>query len=262
MWRILDVASDVSVPNTRVIVDVNTRCYIVGKKNIDYWAGSTIRHKYMVIPTTTVGETGTIGQVLEGAMAETSVYCFVHFTRRNPITEERSDYLSSYDIYFPSIFGYQDVPWDNEELFLTEPAWYPTVNGFPAGNIFATGGNYYRLQTETHIDGAGFLAAQSLKIENPIQTFDIKKSSSSYDPVTDSYSSTTTSDVSCFVEVMLKDYDFVTPGFEDVKAGDKAISVLESDVEIEPNDFIGDYRVLSVRDMGTWRTAHCRYENP
>ena len=235
--RVLEVAPTVVVPNTKVIVDAYSQTYIVGSRVLDYWRDTVIRHKYALIPTGVSGDLGDIGEILAGTPAETSVYAFPYFTRRESTSGDRSSNLSGYDLYFPDVYS------------------------LAAGDVFVSSGVYYRLDTDSALDGVGFLFAQVTKIESPIQSFDIKVSGTAYDPVTDSYSETTHAAIDCFVEPLIKDYEFVTPAFEKIEAGDKAISVLESDVAVESNDFIGGYRVLSTRDMGAWRICHCRFEN-
>jgi hypothetical protein len=134
----------------------------------------------------------------------------------------------------------------------------PNVFTFLRGNIFVADGKYYRMKTDTWIDGIGFTVSQVVKLEDAIQQFDITTKTGVYDPVTDSYAGTVIPDVSCFVEPMIKDYEFVTPAFSEIEAGDKAISTLEV---VKVNDMFGSFRILSVREFGGWRTCHCRFEN-
>jgi len=257
--RILEVAPDVVIPNTLVIMDSVSQPYIVADDNrnpwinseewnnnilfntgadtSDYWKGSVIRKKYPVMPTTTCGSLGTIGQLLSGSPEAESVFCYPYFTRRDSLAEEQSDFLGGYDLYFPNIYQ------------------------ISAGDIFNVGDVYYRVIMDNAVDGVGFLLAPAVKLETPAQTFDIEVSGSTYDPVTDSYSSSSYLSVDCFVEPLSEDYKFVTPAFEKVEAGDKAISVLKSDVEVQINNLIGGYRILSTRDEGSYITCHCRFEN-
>jgi len=235
MRRVLETLPEPLIPDSRVIVDVTGRIMIVGSRNIDYWQGEPIRYKYSTIPTTTLGSVGNIGAILEGTPSHLNVHGFPYFVRRELNDLQMSDHYSGYEIYVPKIFS------------------------FTRGNIYLVeDGTAYRYKTDTWIDGIGFCVGQAVKIEGALQSFDITTTGRDYDPVTDSYIETLVPDVACFVEPMSEDYDFVTPAFEEVKQGDKAISVLKSDVNVKVKDRIGPYIVVSVRDYGTWVTAHCR----
>jgi len=202
--RILETTSDTTIPMTKTIEDENSQIYITGSRTLDYWKAEVIRHKYALIPVEVSGDFGDIGQILNGHPAESGVYAFPYATRRESIPEDQSDALNGYDIYFPPVYD------------------------LTAGTIFVVSDTYYRLITDGALDGVGFLYAAAVKLDSPGQTMDIEVSGTTYDPVTDSYSSSSYPAIDCFVEPLSKDYEFVTPAFEKIEAGDKAISMLKS----------------------------------
>jgi len=234
--RILEVAPDITIPSTHVIEDSNSQIFIVGNPNTDFWANEVIRFKHSVVPTTENGSVGTIGEILAGTETDTDIYIHEFFVRRELHDEERSDYLSGYEIYFSQ------------------------VHSFVRGQVFKSSSDFYRLKTDTWIDGVGFSVAQAVKLESPIQTFNIQSNSTVYDPVDDDYTNTPLTDVDVFVEPLEQDYEFVSPSFSGIELGDKAISVLKSDApNMTVNDHIGGFRVISIRDMGDWITCQSRY---
>lgn len=233
--RILETPTTEIIPSERVIEDYTGKKFLVADQNPDYWNSEIIRFKYSTLPVTTMGSVGDIGETLAAAQADQQVYVYPYFVRREVDEKEESDYLSGYELYFSK------------------------TKFFSRGVIGKFGSAYYRLKTDTWLDGAGFAIAQAVKLESPLQTFDVKSNSSNYDPATDTYTPLTVPDIACFVEPLVQDYDFISPSFNSIEVGDLAISVLKSAVALEAGDFIGDNRILSVRDLGDWVTCHCRY---
>ena len=235
--RILETDPNQTIPAERVVVSPAGQIFLVADKNIDFWEGTPIRYKYPVLPIDGVGEMGMIGEYLAGAPAETTVYAYPYFVRREIDEQEMSDYLGGFELYFSK------------------------VHAFFRGTVLHLLGDYYRLKTDTWVEGAGFGMGQAVKLENPMQTVTYTSVTGDYDPATDSYPTTPAADTAVFVEPLRQDYEFVTPAFEKIQVGDKAISVLKSVGTIKVNDHFDDYRVLSLRDLGTYYTCQCRKEN-
>ena len=233
--RILEIAPDTVIPTTHVIISPDDEIFIVADRNADYWENELIRYKYPIVPITGNGSVGTIGEILGSTESDTDVYAHTFFVRRELYEVERSDFLSGYEIYFAN------------------------VHSFNRGDIANLGSEYYRLKTDTWIDGVGFSVVQAVKLESPIQSFNISSNSTVYDPVDDDYTVTPLTAVSTFVEPLEQDYEFVSPSFSEVEIGDKAISVLKSAApNLTVNDKIGTYRVISIRDHGNWVTCQSR----
>lgn len=236
--RILETLPTVTLPESRAVTSPAGQVFIAGYKNEDFWDGALIRNKYPVIPSRGVGIVGSAGEMLAVSIdMDYSVHSYPYFVRREILGQDQSDFLSGYEIYMPSpkFFVRGLVLWVNDE--------------------------FYRLKTDTWIDGAGFSVAQAVKLETPLQNMDIVLSGTDIDPVTDSYPSTRLQNVKVFIESLLTNYDFVTPTFTGIEAGDKAISFLSNDVPgIKVNDQIGDYRIISLRE--TSATAQAFRQSP
>lgn len=232
--RILETPPAEVIPALRIIQTPSSEKFIVAALNYDYWFNEVIRHKYPILPVDAVGELGSIGQLLVATPADAAVYTYPYFARREIDEAERSDYLSGYELYFAS------------------------VKHFVRGSVLTLGTQTFRLKTDTWIDGAGFSVAQAILLESPFQTFDIESQKEIYNPTTDTYAKVDVPAVSCFVEPLKQDYEFVSPAFTPIEEGDKAISLLKTSATVGVNDLIGTYRVLSFRDFGTWITCQCR----
>lgn len=231
--RILETPVSETIPANRVIVTPAGEKFIVADINIDFWNGTAIRYKYPILPVDTMGSVGTVEQTLSGTQSDKAVYAYPYFVRREVDEMESSDFLSGYEISFPK------------------------NKSFASGSILKFGTRYYRLKTETWADGAGFVVAQAVLLEDPLQVRTVSSHSPNYDPNTDSYPAVTKA-VLCFVEPLRQNYEFATPAFADIRAGDRAISILESAAVLKAGDSIETYQVISYRDLGTWRTYQCR----
>ena len=232
--RILETPRDQVIPAARVIEAASGEKFVVADVNVDYWDGEIIRYKYPTYPSDSVGSVGTIGQTLAGTQPDTTVYAYPFFVGREADAEERSDYLSRFELYFSR------------------------ARAYTRGEVLLIDGHYYRLKSDTTVDGAGFAVAFGIKLENPVQVFTIIGSGTVYDSTIDGYVTTTTTGVACFVEPLMQDYEFVTPSFTKIEAGDLAISVLKSSLTVAVNDWIGTYKVLSIRDAADYVICQCR----
>lgn len=232
--RILETPVSEVMPLTRTVASPSGQKYIVANVNVDYWQGEAIRHKYSTLPVTNVGAVGTIGATLEDLQPDLEVYAYPFFVRREIDDEEMSDYLSGYELYFAN------------------------TKTFYRGDILTLGSDYYRLKTDTWIDGAGYSVAQAVKLELPVQNFDIDDRDGVYDPVNDTHGSTAILAVKCFIEPLNQDYEFVSPSFQSIEVGDVAISISKANATLNVDDRIGKYKVLSVRDFSDWATYQCR----
>lgn len=233
--RILETPISEMIPAGRVISGPEGIKYIVANQSVDYWNGSPIRHKYSILPTTTIGAVGNIGETLAGVQPDKEVYTYTYFVRREISEGESSDYLSGYEIYFPS------------------------VKFFTRGMIVKVGNDFYRLKTDTWVDGAGYCVAQALRLESPMVIMTIEhKDTGGYDAASDTFSTEVITSVLAFVEPLIHDFEFISPSFSKVEVGDVAISILKSSAVLEPGDLAGGYKVLAVRDLGDYSIYQCR----
>ncbi len=232
--RILETEFGTSIPAGRVVISPAAEKYIVANKNIDFWGGSAVRAKYPILPVSVMGSVGSVSEVLADSIADEAVYCYPFFARRIPNDKERSDYFTGYELYFSS-----------EKTFIRS-------------DIVVLGGDHYRLTTDTWIDSAGYSVAQSVKLEDPMQDLDFV-GNSAYNPVTDTYTLTTISDVTCLVEYIELDYVHEALGYKKLEVGDRAISFLKSEVaSCAVGDSIGDYEIMSVDSNTSHWQVHGR----
>lgn len=232
--RILETPIDQVMPESYVVVTPSGQDLIVAERNVDYWGGNPIRFKYSTLPVDVIGHVGNIGEVLADTPEFPDVYCYPYFSRRETDNEERADFLPGYVLYFPK------------------------TRVFNRSLIFTDDNKFYRLRTDTWVDGAGFSSAQAILIEDPKQVHTVDLRKGSYDPVNNVYSPVVKDDVTVFVEDMSDAFEFENISAKKVEVGDRAVSVLKSAADIEVNDVIGPWKVLALKDHGTYKTAHCR----
>lgn len=235
--RILETPVAEVIPTERVVISPAGEKFLVADVNIDFWRGTAVRYKYPILPVDVMGSVGTIGETLAGTQSDQHVYAYPYFVRRESDEEEQSDFFSGYEVSFTR------------------------QKDFERSSVLSLDGRYYRLKTDSWVDGAGFRVAQAVLLEDPMQTLSAVVNGTVYDSVTDSYTAASAVDVDCFVEPLRVDYEFVSPAFVDIKQGDKAISILKTDLTVKVNDAIGAFKVLSVRDKETWWTCHGRNIN-
>ena len=233
--RVLEVAPDIRIPSGRVVASYTGQNYIVADKNVDFWRGEEIRHKYPILPPDGAGIVGSIGQILSGAPEYHSVYVYPYYVRRDVDESTISDYYSGIELYFPNVFT------------------------FKAGQILELNGVHYRLRSDSWIDGAGFGVCLAIKLPDAVQLLDIVGNSGGYDPVSDVETGASYPGVKCFVEPATKDYERLSPSYAKIEAGDLAVSVLKADVELKVGFKIGLHKIIGIRAFDSYITAHCRY---
>ncbi len=231
--RILDTSSDTVIPTEREVFS-GGRVYVVAEGNSDFFKDEIIRVKYPVLPVVGTFYIRSIAQVLSGSGGIDSAYVAPMYIRRT-IFDDQSEYGGGYIIYGSS---------------------YYYMN---AGVIVGDGVKFFVVRENSRIDEAGFGAAEATELDDPVKLVDVTLSSGVYDPVTDTYGTTTVSDVPVFIEHYTLDFENVALGFEDISPGDKALSILKSDVAaITGGDRVGNFIVKSVCDRGDFWTLHGR----
>lgn len=230
--RIIETPPDQIVPEERILQLPSGQIFIVGHGSEDYWDTKVIRIKYPALPTDTKGSYGTIGSILaEEELKE--LFVVPHFVRRDTDEKVRSDYLASYQLQFSS---------------------FNTMN---KGEVLVWKGKYFRVRMDSSIDTAGFGISESLLLEDPVSTITVTPEGA-FDPVTETMSGGEPKEIKVFTEEIGEDYIHEHPAFTKPKAGDKAISVLKSDMVPTIGTDLGEYKVLSIEDRGDFTTCHCR----
>jgi len=231
--RILDVAPGIVMPNQRLVTTAG-QVYIVADANLDFFHGETIREKYPILPVDNQYTLCTVGQLLAGSGGTTGVYVSPSYFRRLTF-EDQSEYSAGFSLYLSSYYQ------------------------IPAGGVVYGNGEYYRTREISRIDSIGLGVAEAAELVDPVSAVTIQMYSQSHDPVLDSYPALTpVTNVPVLTEHISLDFQHESLGFTEVRAGDKAISILKSAADVNINDLIGKYKVLSKTDLDTWNTCHCR----
>jgi hypothetical protein len=233
--RILEVAPDVVIPAKRSIKESNTsQVYIVAGASTDLFRGQSIRTKYPVTPAHGLFDYGTIGQFLANTGFSTDLYADLNYIRRF-ITEDKSSTEGGYEMLFGSSY------------YLVR------------GTVVRTGGRYYMATQDSRVEHSGFEIVEAVELRDPIKTQNIVIQGTTYNPTTDSYNSTTVSNATTFVTEGVLDFDHEALGFIPIEAGDKTISVLKTTAStLSVGSTIGNYKVLSKVDRGTYFSTHAR----
>lgn len=233
--RILETPVSEVPPLSRTVITPDGGSIFLSLAHKDYWMGNLVRLKYSTIPVTFEGHSGTIGAVLDEDLSVSKLYCYPYFVRRELDTEERSDYLSGFEIYFP-----------------------PNIS-LDRGTIITAGRTYYLLKTDTWLDGVGFSVSQAIKLENPVQEIEIvTENENNFDPITETYTNNLPVNVKAFVMDMTDEYMFIHPSRIKPEIGDIAVSTVNTVYTLNVGDKLLDKTVLSVKDFGLYSTAHCR----
>lgn len=234
--RVLSVAENVNIPTRRTIQSFSGTTFLVGEVEEDYFFDEVVRKKYPVIPVGTQAVIRTVAEVLAGTGGSTDVYIKLDFMDTTKLLQETSD---KHLVGLVTISSYEDVSHDQ---------------------VLLDGSKYYRVLSDSYVDGAGFQVAPVLRIGQPLYTVTYTTKSATYNPVTDTHSTVAITNVPIFMERALEEFDFTRLDFAKIEPGDKLIHVLKADVTTAS---VGDsmshgYEVIHVVDDNlTWK-LHCR----
>lgn len=230
--RILELQPSYNMFSNRVIV-AGADTYIVGTGNDDYWKGNVIRVKYPLLPVGATSKVASVLQILTSAIPSRTVYAHPTFTKDISLEKQESDLYSNFTIFFSS------------------------AESVVKGQILIHGTtNYYRVRNVPFVDNAGFLVADTVFVESPVQTLNFS-STGGYDPATDTIAVASTTSITAFVEEAYLHFDNTSERFSEIKPGDKAISIKPVTTP-KAGDKIGAYNILSIDTVNTVSVCHCR----
>lgn len=228
--RILETAPNVTIPSNNVVAR-GSEYFIVGHKNVDQWRGTDIRFKYPILKTLYTAKVCSIFQIITNALPSRTVYGRPSFARDLSLELQESELQSTFSFFFPK------------------------TESVSKGQIVVYNSNeYYRVRGVPYVDNAGFLVADVVQIESPVQSLSFA-STGGYDPTTDVIAVASTTTVTSFVEEAYLFYDNTSERFEEIKPGDKCITCKPATTP-KTGDTIGGYRILAV-DPGTSAVSHC-----
>lgn len=236
--RVISLAPEITPPAHSCILALN-QLLLLGGENPDEWAGSAIRRAYWTKRITDSFRVRTPAQVLN-SVPGTAVYGQRKYLRESINTQTDSEL---------------DPTWD---IFLSKSL-------TPSRGMFISSATVlYRVRV-SYEDVDGFRTCQSDEVDEPVRTMTFT-TSSSYDPVTDSYAPATVA-----LPSILLDYSKVfskADAYEDkVKAGDICAVIGKSlvvpsvgqTIGIEAaSRYRGNWQILKVSDELDARLLHLR----
>ena len=231
--RNMSTAPGVTIPARRVI-KIDDQAYIVSDSSLDHWSGEAIRSRYVLQGADHVVEIRTISQVLEDVPG-VQAYASIDFNKYGTDERDSSRYHPQYHIYF----GKETV----EEDYV----------------VHTTSSNY--LVKNSYLTPAGIVDALANELDDPVVQVSVS-TGRSYDPVTDSYTATTSS-VRAIIVRWQEYFEYLTQGSTKYERGDAQLFVLPA-VQAKAGDTVSisgeDFRVLSHLDRTGYRTLHIRRE--
>lgn len=236
--RVVSLAPEITPPAHSCILALN-QLLLLGGENPDEWAGSAIRRAYWTKRITDSFRVRTPAQVLN-SVPGTAVYGQRKYLRESINTQTDSELDPTWDIFLSKSLA-------------------------PSRGMFISSATVlYRVRV-SYEDVDGFRTCQSDEVDEPIRTMTFT-TSSSYDPVTDSYAPATVT-----LPSILLDYSKVfskADAYEDkAKAGDICAVIGKSlvvpsvgqTIGIEAaSRYRGNWQILKVSDELDARLLHLR----
>lgn len=231
--RVLETPPDQEMFANRVIY-TGEEYMIVGAENVDHWKGNVIRLKYPVLPCDFTSKLASVLQVITSTLPTRNTYAYPHYARGPIFDSESSQVFSAFTLYFSSA---------------------ETVT---KGMVAVQGSNYYRIRSDSHLDGASFRVAEAIQVSSPVQSLSyIRKTG--YNPTTDTITNGSTTTVVAFVEDAYVAYDHTSERYAELKPGDKNITFLPTGGVPQAGETVGSYRILTIDTLtGPVYSCHCR----
>ena len=231
--RNMSTAPEVTIP-ARSVIKIDDQAYIVSDSSLDHWSGEAIRSRYVLQGADHVVEIRTIAQVLEDVVG-VQAFASIDFNKYGTDERDSSRYHPQYHIYFGS-----------EKI--------------EKNSIVHTATSNY-LVKNSYMTPAGIVDALANELDDPVVQVSVS-TGRTYEPVTDSYTATTSS-VRAII-VRWQDYfEYLSQGSTKYERGDAQLFVLPS-VQAKAGDTVSisgeDFKVLSHLDRTGYRTLHIRRE--
>ena len=231
--RNMSTAPEVTIPARRVI-KIDDQAYIVSDSSLDHWSGEAIRSRYVLQGADHVVEIRTIAQVLEDVPG-VQAFASIDFNKYGTDERDSSEYHPQYHIYF----GKETVGED--------------------ALIHSTGSNY--LVKNSYLTPAGIVDALANELDDPVVQVTVS-TGRSYNPVTDSYTASTTTVRAVRVRWQ-EQFSYLTQGSTKYERGDAQLFVLSA-VQAKAGDIVSigseDFKVLSYLEKSGYRSLHIRRE--
>ena len=231
--RNMSTAPEVVIPVRRVI-KIDDQAYIVSDSSLDHWSGEAIRSRYVLQGADHAVEIRTIAQVLENVPG-VQAFASIDFNKYGTDERDSSEYHPQYHIYFGKETVVEDVL------------------------IHTVDRNY--LVKNSYLTPAGIVDALANELDDPVVQVTVS-TGRSYNPVTDSYT-TTTASVRAVRVRWQEQFSYLTQGSTKYERGDAQLFVLPA-VQAKAGDIVSigseDFKVLSHLDRAGYRSLHIRRE--
>lgn len=229
--RQITVTPDVAVP-TRGAITIDGQVYLVGHGAPDYFKGEAIRVTLIIQGADALANLTTIANALVDA-APTQAYAALVFSKYMPEANDNSKYPPQYQVF---LAGSESAPSDS--LIQMDTRWF--------------------LVKQSYLSTSGLRVALANELELP--TFEtISFGSQTYDPLTDTYTGSTSS-VKILRVKWSEHFTYLSLGSATYQRGDMQVFVPKA-VTPKVSDTLtlsdGVWRILAVQNESTW-SCHVR----
>lgn len=232
--RQISVEPSTLVP-PRGAITIHGETYLVGHAAPDYWRNKVIRKTLVIQGADGVSAILSIADAL-GNLPGASAYASAVFSKYG--TDERADshFRPQYQLFFA---GCEHI--ESGQLVHLNADWF--------------------LVKEAYLSTSGLVIALANRVDGSVFETGLR-SVNDYDPLTDTYASTTVG-LNVFRVIWTEDFAYATLAQETYVRGDQTMHVLKSAwPDVKPSDSMtlsdGRWRVLAVEDKGLTFALHMR----
>lgn len=232
--RMVSAAPEITMP-ARGAIKIDGMNYVVGHGAPDYWMGEVIRVSYVVQGATGLANLHSIASAI-AQTAPVTAYAALVFSKYMPEANDNSKYPPQYQVF---LAGSESAPADS--LIQLDGKWF--------------------LVKQSYISTSGLRIALANELDDPVFET-VSYGARAYDPITDSYTSSTSS-VRVLRVKWSEHFHYLTVSDETYQRGDIQILAMQSDLpNVKASDIMtlsdGVWRVLSVQDEGATVSLHMR----
>lgn len=230
--RVMSTAPEVSLP-VRHTINIGGQVYLVGEPSADHWGGSKIRNRYVLQGVDEYMQVRSFGQAL-AALPGRRAWAGHEFNKYSTDERDSDDYHVQCHLYFGSR---ERVP----------------------ENALVSSATTTFLVRQSHLTMAGLLDVRANELDEPVEDT-VSLSSSTYDPVTDTRTSTE-STVRCIRLRWQENFAYLSLSSAKYERGDMQV-LLPLGTDVDAGDTLGlsdgNWRVLAVQSQSDHLGAHVR----
>ena len=230
--RAVSAADEATIP-TRGVITIDNEQYLVGTGTPDFYRGQVIRRNYVIQGADGLANLHSISGALNST-APVQAYVAKVFAKYLPDEANSSKYPPQYQIF---LAGSESAPEDS--LIELSSEWF--------------------LIKESYVSTSGLRIALANRLDAPIFET-VTFGDSTYNPVTDAYTSSTSS-IKILRVKWTEHYTYLSIGTEKYQSGDEQVFMLKSVTPVAPDTLTlsdGAWRILAVQDETTHWSCHVR----